>query len=831
MFSFLSAVAGKSVVPVLTGGALLIALALEAGPIPDRRMGDDAMQHRDFTNAVKFYRAALASESNEDAWAEILLRLGEAELLSGDLPSARARHEEFRKRFPARSAGILPGMIFAAEGKNEQARTFFETLWRNPGTVSKEEISEQLGLVDLELKDYQAAEAVFRELSTSRNADWRDRGVRGIILTSIRRGDLKLADQEIAKLDLSDPENQKLRLCRHLAAGELDRFLTDWKQLKDSGKQAVIPDPFLLTMLTHGATALEKTGRIADADQLLADASLYVRNDAERRDNLRRRINLQMENSPAEAQARIMEYIRAFPSAPDRGMLLLQCGRLLERSGRYTESIEAFDRVMADGELAQDERIAAAYDAAAYAERHGDRNTARRMYSYAIRTLARSDRHYGALDDFAAYCLRQKDYAAALKVLEEIPEGADDRAEQIRIQALMGAEKWPEARMAAEQLSHSSVREFAMFARFQQGEIEMRAGQPVKAMDYFQKFSADFTGTPMAAEADFAVALIRFRSGEPSVTLLLAFAEKHPDSSRAASALFLALQEKCRTQNSTSAAPIMRKLRERYAKDPILAAAEVEFGTKMLAEKKYAEVLALADRQGPAVADPRMQDEFLLLKAKTLSAMGRQPDALRELRKALEAEPAKPLAPEIAMLAGEYACDQGDFSEGREFYSRALQSRSAGAFADAAASGIADASFRLAGSRHNGPDLERAEKIYRNLTEKSAFPAIQIRSSFHLGRCLLLRGRRNEAVSEWERTLYLASELRRSGAKPEPVWCAQAVYEALRVIVQDRGPGWLQRANRVIDLYGSLGLSGEGEDLIRLRDEVRSHSRSGRQKK
>ena len=93
------------------------AAVLCAGEADERKLGDQAFYSGDFSTAISHYKIARKlSEGSffSDPWIQSTLKLGRAQLLSGDLDGAKKTLEEFRMRYPLHSAGTLPADILAA---------------------------------------------------------------------------------------------------------------------------------------------------------------------------------------------------------------------------------------------------------------------------------------------------------------------------------------------------------------------------------------------------------------------------------------------------------------------------------------------------------------------------------------------------------------------------------------------------------------------------------------------------------------------------------------------------------------------------------------------
>lgn len=89
--------------------------------------------------------------------------MAEAKLRDGDVEEAKQLLAEYRSHFPARSAGMLPGLILMAEKRYGEAETFFASLASgasDPGVACAAELG--IGEARLRQKNYKGALEKFR---------------------------------------------------------------------------------------------------------------------------------------------------------------------------------------------------------------------------------------------------------------------------------------------------------------------------------------------------------------------------------------------------------------------------------------------------------------------------------------------------------------------------------------------------------------------------------------------------------------------------------------------------------------------------------------------
>ena len=115
----------------LLSAVFTAAAVLCAGEADERKLGDRAFYSEDFATAISHYQSAqkLSEESFfSEPWIKNTLKLGKAQLLSGDIAGAKATLKEFRQRHPLRSAGTLDADILAAEKKFDEAEKLYSVM-------------------------------------------------------------------------------------------------------------------------------------------------------------------------------------------------------------------------------------------------------------------------------------------------------------------------------------------------------------------------------------------------------------------------------------------------------------------------------------------------------------------------------------------------------------------------------------------------------------------------------------------------------------------------------------------------------------------------------
>ena len=297
--------------------AMLLASAVAvhaADEATERRLGIRAVANGDYSNAVNFFKSALAlSGEDQEKWAANAVDLAAAKLRTGDLAGARELLAEFRSRFPARSAGLLPGEIMISERKYDDAEKFFQSL---AASAADPELSCQaryaLALSRLHQNKFPAALADLEQLERE-NADlpsWAARAHLTRIYTLLASGDLKTAE-ELLKQDKYRKElpdrYRRLELALMLKRRQFDSFYRLWPEIAaEAGDRQ---DKLLYDLAVSGALQAAAAKQYDAAVRLLNDGFRFAGNDLERRNALRELINVDAVVDPERAADAIKRYM------------------------------------------------------------------------------------------------------------------------------------------------------------------------------------------------------------------------------------------------------------------------------------------------------------------------------------------------------------------------------------------------------------------------------------------------------------------------------------------------------------------------------------------
>ena len=231
---------------------------LFADEASERRLGEEALSAGDYKSAAKFFdNARLIAGDDAERWGVNTLSMAEAKLRDGDVEEAKQLLAEYRSRFPARSAGMLPGLILMAEKRYGEAETFFASLASgasDPGVACAAELG--IGEARLRQKNYKGALEKFEQIENE-NADlpqWVRRAHEARIFTLLESGNLTAAAVLLSsgKFRADDAEHWLcLDLLYLLRSRKFDQFYTGWGELRKKGWKN--PAPVLYLLAADGA--------------------------------------------------------------------------------------------------------------------------------------------------------------------------------------------------------------------------------------------------------------------------------------------------------------------------------------------------------------------------------------------------------------------------------------------------------------------------------------------------------------------------------------------------------------------------------------------------
>ncbi len=813
-----------------TLAAALLALSAAAlDEAVERRLGDDAFRSGDYQNSINFYANALRlSAGDQDAWQVNALKLATARLRSGDTAAARRDLEEFRERFPASTAGTLPGEILLAEHRFREAERFFATLAAGEGKeAGQAKFLEALA----KLRQGRSLEASFDFEALEKGApesEWGRRARLARIYSLISAGRLDEAGKLLAVLRALPREVEgvdRLELFADLAREDYTAFLANWPLVRK--KYPSGPDPVFYVIAVRGSALAERRGDNANALQLADAAFACAPDDLSRRAAALGLINLQAKSSPREAAEFCRRSLELFPSPGDRAQLLIRGGRLFLEAGEREQAIELFTLVTSNYDLPNAQRLEAAREAAFTARRSGDDGTALRMLEYLLsnagNALQRSEASY-LLGEF--YFHKEK-YAKAAELLRQATVGGSvEAARFLLLQSQIQLGDGKAAMATAEQLRASANADYRAAGDYYRGILLRSGGKAAEAREAFRTFVKEYPSSTYASGALYRGAELAMEQGNyaEAVTEFSEFAERYPALDSAPAALFLAMQSAWFGGDMAAALRQVGELDRRYPDSQAALEARLQIADFLRGNGKYEQALLLlapVDKEGV----PRSFDilaEALYVRGRIYLAREEAAKALALFNEILEKYPSSAVAADAGFLAGNIEADFGNFENAVKLFNRARELRPTGLFGELCAGRIADCRFNLYAEKLDRGELTAAITAYRKLSEESKDSRIALQSCYKLGRCLELVDEADEALAAYERVLYLAADQRRGGGAPDPSWCGKAAYAAVRLYLKSNTLQAAVRALAVLDRYQSLGLPPTGEDFDRMQREIRN---------
>ena len=794
-------------------------------------MAAEAFASGDYRNASLLYDRAreLAQKDGDDnAWMENTVSLARSLLRSGDPEGARRLLNEFSRRFPAHSPGLLPGEILAAEGHISEAESFFRSLLNSSDDRNTRD-SARLALAYLQVR-FGASAAALEELAKLEDADAELRRKARLlrICALIRSGRTeearKLASESATGFDPALPA-ARLKLLAMLADlrdGKIADFVQEWDKLRSDIRP--YPDELAFEVLDTAARLSLKASQPARAALCWRDAYGFAESDDERRDVLRKLFNAYSSFDVGMAADTARRYAKYFPAATDRAQLLNGAGRLLAGSGDFRGAMELFSQVISDGELLPAERCDAARDAALAAEAVNDDAAARRHFNYLIGNADSTAGQNRELIFYAEYLLRRRDYAAAEKALRQASGSAvkelAEKAARLMIQALLPQKKFVPALAAAEKLKRSSNAENVEFGGFYAALLAEKLGRRAEARRQYLEFAERHKSGEFVREARFAAALLALEEGDNAAAAreFLAYAADYPKAD-AAAALFWALRAYTLAGDAAGAEAAFDALASGPGAGKAYYAAALQLAEFLRSTGKSERGLKLLDGLDKSKCGDADSAALLLERARLYSACRRNADALKTAGELLERFPAVAVAADAAFLSGNLHADRGEYVEALAAFRRALELRPSGVFGEVARGRVGDCLLAIYASNQGESELDRAVEVFEKLSAGAEFPTVRLQSLFKLGCALEYRGTRLKALDAYYQTLLYARTLRQRGIPFESSWCSRAAYAALRLLLDSGSPGRFQWGTRVMNAYRQLGLPEGNAEFEALKQE------------
>lgn len=797
----------------------------------ETRLGDAAFAAGDFVNAAQFYDSALTlAKNDENRWPELALKLGEARLRVGDIAGARTLLNEYRTRFPARSAGLLPAEILLADGHIPEAEKFLEVVIANSAEPEQAcNAAFLLAYAKILQKNYADAVSGFEQLER-KNADlprWAARAHLASIYTLLLAEEYAEADGKLAAGKYRAAEALQYRelelLSKMRQNGDFAAFEKEWEQLLRETKEH--PGLLLSDLALAGAAAAEKANQPQRAGALLNSAFQLSVDDAHRKEALLRLINLQSQNDPALAASTINRYLEFYPTTPERVALLMQAGRLLAGAGEFAAAEETYRRLVEDNRLTAAERFEAAREAATAAESAGNREGAEEMLRFLTGETDSESRRDEGRFLLGEYLLRQKEYRKAAEEFRQIPpEGKrGDNARYRLLQALMELEDYSAAIPVAEALRESKNKEYVLSADYLRAVLREKAGEPAQARSAYLQFIATHPGSSYHAVAHYRAAAIAFARQEFNAAAeeFLAYARQFADTPQTPAALYQAIQAADLAGNAALSEEALNTLDREFPGSDTAIDARLQLADSRIAREQWDLAKKLLDDAAAlgAARNPDVGAEVLYDRAKIAVAQENLGEANQFLNEILDTHLSSAIAADAALLRGNLAANRGDFPRALKDYLRASELRPGGLFGEVAAGRIADCRYALYSENLESTDLNAAMELYRKLAESASSEQLRLQSLYKLGKCEELAGEPEKALAAYDRALYLARDLRQREIPPDPAWSAKAAYNAVQLYLKTGDIHGAENALRVLNMLEELQLPVQ-EEISRIRQDI-----------
>ncbi len=858
----------KSFLPRIILGTVLISGAVANADISAcRRLGDAAFYAGDYRNAISSYESAMAEalrNNQPDEWADCALNLGVAYLHSGQLEEAREVLQEFRRRHPLRSTGTLEGDMLAAEGKYADAENFFKnlrtadpvmedarlfslgTLYMNTGREAegcelflriagvpgKEWPAEETGM----LREAMLAGQVFEvgrlagSLTVRPESPWRRYAVREAVYALIQLKQPGEAQRILAILpeEWRDADTELLTYLADVHQGKIDRFKANLPAfLEKLPRQSHIR---LLELFSKGAAAAGESGDNQFAAALLTRAGEFTA-ETELKEEIHRQLLIRLLNFDADRAASSAEnYYRIYPQAGDRLTVVFNTAGVLYGKKSYVQALKLYaflaDNTAGSKGEAAELRLKSAANAVICAEALKDFAALEKFNRILIQE---SDMSIIWQCRYAAFLENNRHPEEAGNQLLAAYRQAENRKRRDDIEKVafllmefgIRNDNPVMIREYAQKLTSSENIEYVAAAKVALGELLERSRLYRQGRKYFQQAAA-MPVEKYAATAGFKAALMAYKdsnfSAPETAAEFLAFALQYPEYEKTPEALFVAVElfdlagEK---ENSAKAAAI---LREKHASNPAFAVLVLRQAARYAGEAADAAgVIADLHKVEENFAGKSYAAEAALLRAVFADRAGKSPEALQILN-GLHENTDKFLAAESLLRTGEILFRMGKLPEAESAFLRSAALQKGSLQSDIALLRAGDCDL-AAKAPLNPEAVAQCIAVFTELSESSKFLQIRLEAFCKLGIALEHAGKNAEALSCYEKAVYTAVDMHRQQLFPEDIWGVRSCESALRLIVERRENGALQRGMRLIDQLA--GVVEDPEVIAAMRENYR----------
>ena len=819
----------------ITVTALVAASAvLCADEAAQRRLGDAAFYAGDYRNAISSYTSALVladRENDPDGWAASALNLGVAYLHNGNIAGARLIYDEFRRRYPLRSAGTLPGDLLAAEGKYQEAEEFFRALLKSDPQAA-DATSFSLAAMYMKTGQVEKACRIFGELAKKQDSPWHISAINENIYALIRLGRYPDAIATVGSIPV-EKRNADVELLLYLAevnSGNIANLKKNFREFLD--KMPPVPHVRLMELLSRASDEAYRKKDYRFAVDALRGALGFASDPAVKQQLHRQLIKILLPVEPEKEVSEVLSYLRLYPDASDRMDLLLYAANKLHEKQLYAPALELY-YTGAAGNFTMDEKVRAVSGAVTTAEAVKDFAALKRCNDFLNANLPLSAQLPWQLR-YAAFLEKngKKDQALAklsllwqqladAKLVKEAERAALELMNfHLRNKDLVSGGKW------ADKLEKSSIPAYAAAAAVVNGRLLESQTRYESAREKF--LAAVKAGdTETVPEAKFMAALMAYKSFDyPAAAAEFAdCAVKFPEFFRAPEALFMAADIYSSINNTVKADAAADLLQQKYPRSQALAALVLRNASERGYSGDHAGAVRELEELEKNFKGAPVAEEAMLLRAVFLDKSGDSAGAMALFKK-LHNSSRDVLRAESMLRSSDILFRQEKLSEAKAGFLAAAAAAPGTVFSDIAAGRAGDCD--LAGKTLPAPDvLSNCAANFLELAKKTAFPQLRLQAYCKAGIANEQAGKAAEALKCYEQTIYAAQDMINQGLIPEPQWCVRSCEAALHILAVTGESGALQRGLRLIERTGSLMIPEPGF-AVRMKDNFRKQLKQRR---